>query len=178
MLSQFLKEHNLAEPKNVEFSPLPYCRSQVCFQNVEKQVQMAGGRMETGWVFWEYEDIEVRTEAHAIWISPQGGRRDITPRALHNERRILFLPDASVAIKRGITAGYTTILSSDPMLRAVCGYGIEVDRIFDEHWPGLNKEWELPLPLLRDAAKRVGLPEDVAWHIACSKRDNFTRPLN
>ena len=54
---------------------------------------------------------------------------------------------------------------------------MELDRIFDEHYPGLNKEWTLPIPLIADAAKRIGLPDDVAHYIFRTKRDNFCRPL-
>src|SRR4051812_27851672 len=91
VLHSLLIEHDLPEPKSVEFAPIQSAALKRCFVNVEEQVLRAGGTMETGWMFWEIEDTSVYTEAHAIWITPQGKRRDITPQRMPPEKRILFL---------------------------------------------------------------------------------------
>lgn len=162
LLSDFLNEHGLAEPKSVEFSPLADCVPGRCFVNVENQVRRAGGSLETGWVFWELEGVSIHTEAHGIWVTPQGRRKDITPRALPPERRIPFLPDPRVAMKRGYTAGYRTILSSDPRVRSLETYVAELARIFDDCFPGMNREMDIPMARVREAAERCGLPTGVA----------------
>ena len=61
----------------------------------------------------EHLDISIFTIAHAIWITPQGRRMDITPWPIPPDKRVLFLPDSRVAIKRGYTAGYRTVISKD-----------------------------------------------------------------
>ena len=96
---------------------------------------------------------------------------------MHYESRILFLPDARVATKRGITAGYKTIISQDPRIRLMEQYATVVARIFEEHWPGMGKEFVLPIAELKAAAAASGLPESVSYHIFRSKRDNFFYPI-
>jgi len=176
LLTEFLKKHDLRDPKSVEFSPMKGAIRLRCFINVEEQVQRAGGHMETGWVFWEYESIDIHTEAHAIWITPQGRRVDITPRELPPERRILFLPEPRVAIKRGYTAGYNMVLSSDPRVCAISNFAIKLDQLFDEHLVEIGVEIAIPTEKIRSAAKRVNLPWEVAQHMTQRKMEHFSTP--
>jgi len=162
LLSHFLQEHALGDPKSVEYSPLVGCVQGYCFTNVEAQIARAGGRFEAGWAFREILDVSMHTIAHAVWITPQGRRVDITPWDIPPERRILFLPDKRVALKRGYTAGHRTVYSNDPRVRAAEMYELELDRIHDEFYPGLGGEFEIPMSRFWEAAQRVGLPLDVA----------------
>jgi hypothetical protein len=165
LLSDFLREHGLGEPKSVEYSPLVGCVQAYCFTNVEAQIARAGGRLESGWAFREICGISIYTIAHAIWITPQGRRIDITPWAHPPKRRVLFLPDASVASKRGYAAGHRTVYSTDPRVRAAELYELELDRIYDEFYPGLGGEFVIPAARFCQAAERVGLPLDVAREV-------------
>src|SRR2546430_17627955 len=130
--------------------------------------------METGWVFWEFEDNSMHTEAHAVWITSQGIWMDITPRSIAPDKCLLFLPDRRVAAKRGYTAGHRTILSTDSKTRAVEAFKIELSRIFDDCFVGMGREMEIPMSRVREAAQRVGLPADVAKQIWEEKRRNYT----
>lgn len=38
-----------------------------------------GGRLITGWGIWQWDNILVEAEAHAIWESPDNQLIDITP---------------------------------------------------------------------------------------------------
>ena len=165
LLSDFLHEHGLADPKSVEYSPLVGSVRAYCFTNVESQIRRAGGRMETGWAFREILDVSIYTIAHAVWITPQGRRLDITPWAFPPERRVLFLPDERVAIKRGYTAGHRMVISTDVRVRAAELYELELDRIFDEFYPGKEREFVIPPSRFWEAAERVGLPLDVAHEV-------------
>src|ERR1039458_2709433 len=51
LLSDFLREHGLGEPKSVEYSPLVGCVQAYCFTNVEAQIARSGGTLESGWAF-------------------------------------------------------------------------------------------------------------------------------
>lgn len=166
LLSEFLREHGLSDPKSVEYSPLPHCEKWNCFRNVEAQIKRAGGgRLETGWIFKELRDISLHTVAHGIWVTPQGRRMDITPQEIGPERRILFLPDVRVAIKRGYTAGWRSVYSKDERVRAMELFDGESDRIVEECFVRMGEYMDIPMSRFREAAARHGLP----WEIA-SKR--------
>jgi hypothetical protein len=162
LLSDFLKEHDLAEPKSVEYSPLVGCIEARCFLNVDEQIVLAGGKMETGWAFRETLDISMYTIAHAIWITPQRRRMDITPWPIPPDKRVLFLPDSRVAIKRGYTAGYRTVYSADPRIRSMELYELELDRIHDEFFIKMGKEFRIPPARFWEAAEKVGFPLEMA----------------
>ncbi len=175
LLTQLLLAHNLQEPKSVEFAPLRGCELKRCFVNVERQVASAGGSMETGWLFWEIEQTSVHTEAHAVWITPQGRRRDITPQQFPPARRLLFLHDPRVAAKRGVTAGYKVILSTDPRVIAIEQFQTEMSRIIEEVFAGFGLEYVFPTQAIYAAAERVGLPRDMAeFFVAQKVQENKT----
>jgi hypothetical protein len=67
-----------------------------CFFNVPAKVQSHGGRIQFGWVIWEWPHVLVEAEYHSIWISPKDEQINITPQP-KNIRRILFLPASTWA---------------------------------------------------------------------------------
>lgn len=166
MLVEFLKTHGLGEPKSVEYAPLNFCREGFCFQNVDEQVRRMGGRLETGWVFWEYEEMSLQTEAHGIWIDPGGRRRDITPRELRPDKRVLFVPDPRVAEKRGYTSIQRTILSNNPRIVAIESFAQKLCEIWDKHFCGMGEEMVIPISEIQGFADSIGLPDEVAkWMV-------------
>lgn len=63
-----------------------------CFPNVQQKIKMDGGAIQHGWTIWECRQRYVEGEFHAVWISPDGQLKDITPK-IDGERHILFIPD-------------------------------------------------------------------------------------
>lgn len=63
-----------------------------CFENVENYVRKHGGSMLIGWTIWEWRNVMIEAEFHAVWQNSEGQVIDITPKE-HHEREILFLND-------------------------------------------------------------------------------------
>ena len=158
LLAPFLAEHSLAEPKSVKRQPLPGCEIEQCFRNVECQVKIAGGRMETDWAFFEEFNVSIHTVAHAIWVAPRGDRMDITPWRYSPQKRILFLPDARVAVKRGYTAGWSTVFAQEPLIRSMAQYNRGLDHLFEGVHGPVGTPFFIPDATFMELAKAVGLP--------------------
>jgi hypothetical protein len=170
-LDDFLREHGLAEPKSVEYSPLRGSETANCFRNVETHVKIAGGRNETGWAFYELVDVSIHTVAHAIWVRPTGRRMDITPWEHPPQRRILFLPDERVAIKRGYTAGVRSVYAQDERVRAMELFDTEFYRIVEDCIKPDGNHFDIPMSRFQGAADRCGLP----WEVASKKVEHGMR---
>lgn len=83
------------EPVYVPTAAQPWCLPNECFPNVERMVKERGGRQVNGWTVWQWANMVITTEAHAVWQNQEGELIDITPHNL-GEKEILFLPDARV----------------------------------------------------------------------------------
>ncbi len=63
--------------------------------NVRRMVREHGGQQVSGWAVWQWTNIVISLEAHAVWESPERELVDITPHDC-SEREILFLRDDSM----------------------------------------------------------------------------------
>ena len=79
-------------PKFVANNPKPDALPNECFGNVAAQVEKYGGERILGWTIWEWPNVLIEAEFHAIWKSPEGTLLDITPKA-DGESEILFVSD-------------------------------------------------------------------------------------
>jgi len=70
------------------------CSELNCFINVKDKIKKDGGSMVLGWQLWKSKNI-VEAEFHAVWKSPIGKLKDITPKT-ENINKILFLPDSNL----------------------------------------------------------------------------------
>lgn len=161
LLRSFVAHHQLAEPKWALCRPLDFCREKRCFVNVDKQVSKMGGSSLSGWLFWEVERTVLETEAHCIWVTPQGTWVDITPQS-PLVRRILFSPDSRVSERRGLTVGYETPLTDNQKVLALQKFTRALSLLRQEYVQAFGKELFTPTELFSQAAKNSGLPEDVA----------------
>jgi hypothetical protein len=80
------------KPYHVPVKPESWVESKECFFNVKAKVEKDGGKIQFGWAIWEWPNVMIEAEFHAIWISPENTPVDITPNAA-NMQKILFLPD-------------------------------------------------------------------------------------
>lgn len=82
-------------PEYINVFPMKNAPIQECFDIVEKHIQINGGKRVLGWVLWELPGLFIEAEFHAIWESPTGELKDLTPRPSPT-KRILFIRDPSM----------------------------------------------------------------------------------
>jgi hypothetical protein len=80
------------EPVFVDVEPGPEARVAYCFDNAAAAAAAGGGEVVHGWIIWRWPGRWFEAEHHAVWRTPDGSLRDVTP-MLYGQRRILFLPD-------------------------------------------------------------------------------------
>ena len=93
-ISEFCSTISSSKPLYIPVIPEDYSVAGNCYYNVMKKVSYDGGSMQYGWAIWEWPDVMLEGEFHAVWISPQGNLIDITPNI---ENKILLLPDNSIS---------------------------------------------------------------------------------
>lgn len=80
------------EPQYIEVDPIKNGEFLECFDTVHNYIDKNGGKRILGWVLWELPGLFIEAEFHAVWESPTGELRDITPRQTAT-KRILFIRD-------------------------------------------------------------------------------------
>lgn len=115
-------------PEYVFVEPAGWCRPRECFPNVGRMVREHGGRQVNGWAVWQWANIMVEAEAHAVWETPEGKLVDITPHD-NAERRILFLRDGSMAYSGSPIGSIRQALTGSPLVAELIRLMDERDRI-------------------------------------------------
>jgi hypothetical protein len=165
ILEDFAASINGQKMLSVPCEPRPWADRKRCFVNVDRKIERDGGRMLTGWIFNEHENRTIEGEAHAIWEDRFGKKRiDITPHDFQ-PRRVLFLPDPKVALKRGFTAHPRIVLSDDPRLIAIEAFDDAMQKIREEKFQGFGSMMEITIHDYEKARDLSGLPDDVAQHL-------------
>jgi hypothetical protein len=75
-----------------------WAKHQQCYANVLQAINRAGGKMILGWKIWEFPNMWLEAEHHAIWQHPDGPIADITPQ-LEGETVLLFCLGADQTYK-------------------------------------------------------------------------------
>jgi len=99
-----------------------------CFPNVQRMVREQGGQQVNGWAVWQWANIAVTLEAHAVWESPEGKLVDITPHDC-SEKEILFLRDGSMVYSGRPIGSIRQPLTGSPLVAELIGLLNERDRI-------------------------------------------------
>ncbi len=81
------------KPVYLPVTPEPTAQDNECFPNVLAKIRSSGGSMLCGRQIWEWPNVLVEAEFHAVWRSPSGELVEITPKR-HGEAKILFVPDS------------------------------------------------------------------------------------
>jgi len=81
-----------ASPVYVPHEPLTGKPLRECFPIVEAHAAEQGGERVLGWAVWEYQEVFIEAEFHAVWRDLAGELHDLTPHLLKPDR-LLFIPD-------------------------------------------------------------------------------------
>lgn len=117
-----------AVPEYVPVATQEWSFPSECFPNVERMVQENGGQQVNGWAVWQWANISVTLEAHAVWESLEGKLVDITPHDC-GEREILFLRDDKVVYSGKPIGSIRQPLTSSPLVAELIELLNERDRI-------------------------------------------------
>lgn len=99
-----------------------------CFPNVSSVVSTLGGKLVNGWAIWQWANIMIEAEAHAIWEAPDGKLIDVTPHINHEER-ILFLPDDTIYYTVTPIPNQRIALTSSPLVAELISLFNQRDQI-------------------------------------------------
>ena len=103
------------QPKFLAVNPVPGAEVNVCFSLVESYVHDHGGSICHGWQIWEWSDVMIEAEFHAVWRNSTGGLHDLTPKKVP-VTRVLFLPDPDRQYQGQQVCNVRRSLSSDPLV--------------------------------------------------------------
>jgi len=116
------------KPVYVNHSPESYAQISDCFPAVDRKVRECGGQVLYGWQLWEWFDVLLEAEFHAVWLSPENELVDVTPNPFEVEK-ILFLPDPSMRYEGKQVNNVRVPLSSNPLTRDFIGIWNAIFRI-------------------------------------------------
>ncbi len=153
-----------AKPEYIPVEAQEWSLPSECFPNVQKMVREHGGQQVNGWAIWQWANILVEGEAHAVWENPQGQLIDITTH-INGENKILFLRDDDMVYKGNTIASIRMALTSSQLVEELILLMNERDRIMCET-PG-RKYSISPLLMARIAAIMDMLHEDVKGNEFC-----------
>jgi hypothetical protein len=85
-----------------------------CFENVNNYVKLKGGDIQYGWLIWEWPNVMIEAEFHAVWKPYEGKLVDITP---NDTIKVLFLPDNKMGYERKQVNNIRKALRNDKLIR-------------------------------------------------------------
>jgi hypothetical protein len=104
------------EPVYICCEPLVGKPSGECFLIVDEHVARFGGSRELGWSIYHWPNVFIEGELHAVWVAPDGTRKDIAPHQAPL-KQILFLPDPAIAYRDNCQVNnHRMALNDDPLI--------------------------------------------------------------
>lgn len=103
------------EPVYLDVRPESWSVLDSCHYNAAEKVRRSGGRVQHGWLVWEWPGVMLDALFHAVWVSPDGEMQDVTPQR-DGEGRILFQPDSRKVYTGTLFDNIRHPLVQDPVL--------------------------------------------------------------
>lgn len=129
-------------PLYVDHQPSPESEVRECFNNVRRHSALHGGELVYGWAIWEWTDVFIEAEHHAVWQSPTG-LIDISPHECRTDG-ILFLPDPDAPydyINFTRRDNVRRSLSTNPSVQAWLDESAALARVLESH--SVGKEYRM-----------------------------------
>ena len=120
-----------AEPVWLDVIPVSHAVPLECFETVRRQVECYGGHAVYGWQAWEWRGLFLEAEFHAVWLTPDGQLRDITPKPAP-VAMIAFLPAPDRRFEGRRVPNVRRAITADARVQ-------EFIRLCDEEWTIMNR---------------------------------------
>ena len=140
------KVYNASELEYIVVQPDVNATYNNCFPNVDGVVETKGGVCILGWSIWKWRNILIEAEAHAIWLSPEGKKIDVTPH-IGEENKILFLQDNSLKYDGNIIPSIRQPLSESKLVSDYIKLAERREKIMIE---SEGNTYSLPLNLIKE----------------------------
>ena len=124
----FCQQVSQHDPLYVPVKPMNGAKQGDCYNNARRKIQTDGGTIMYGWCIWEEPTFFIEAEHHAIWVSPEGEKADLTPHDM-GEKRVLFLPDPEKVWNRIPILNHRHALTSDPRMKEFLALADELDAL-------------------------------------------------
>lgn len=124
-----------AEPEYIPVEVQTWSRPMECFHNVQRIVREQRGAQINGWAIWQWANILIEAEAHAIWESPEGKLIDITPHD-NGEKEILFLRDCNMVYSGQSIGNVRLALTDSPIAAELIALSEKTESIMCSYKPG------------------------------------------
>lgn len=105
-----------SHPSYIPVKVYPFSIKNECFYNVKQIVETNGGKIVYGWAIWQWANILIEAEAHAIWQNKENELIDITPHS-YNENKILFLKDENLNYDGNVIPNVRKPLTESPLVK-------------------------------------------------------------
>lgn len=129
-LSMFREQLRLTEePVFVPVRPRRGSIPDNCTKDVRKQVAEHGGMEVLGWLIWCWPGISAEATFHSVWRATDGTLVDVS-RKTDGEKRILFIPDPTLAYTGERIDTVRIRLRSHPLVQAFIRAGDAFDSEF------------------------------------------------
>jgi hypothetical protein len=141
-------------PKHVVVVPESSAVLGECFDNVRRKVDVEGGTIQYGWQIWEWPNIYIEAEFHAVWLSPTNSLVDITPKDEPVDC-ILFLPDLVRTYEGKSIDNVRRALRKDKLIHDFLTVAAEINKLkINGQNPNNPNEFKAPVELFQKLTQR------------------------
>lgn len=143
-LNQFMQEKFPGKQyRKMIFIPWAEARENDCYKNVERYIEIYGGNIVYGWSVWLWPKAFVEAYHHAVWLSPKGKLKDISPDSTSHEKERIFIEDNNATFDDSMER-YPKVrlaLCSDPLITDFFNVCDEFDKKSMEESPGFFEKF-------------------------------------
>lgn len=134
-IKQFCKSICDGTPQYISVLPAPGATPHNCFPNVDRIVEVGGGKRVNGWAIWQFANVYIEAEAHAVWQNDAMSLIDITPHD-DGEKQILFLQDSTLIYQGKKIPSKKAPLTNSPLAHEYVALSNEMQTFLLEDYLG------------------------------------------